>query len=330
MINLFKKVNITKLLVTLTIIFLIITLAVFPDKYSKTTYDGVVLWAISVMPSLLPYFFLTAILTKLNVLTNVLDKFTPLTKKVFHLQGISFYAFFMSILSGYPVGSKLTADLYENGLIDKAESFKLGLLCSTSGPLFIIGAVGTNMFLSKKAGFILYITHVLSALLTAFIFRGKTKPKFNNNLFIPAKKCDNILYESIYSSVISVLVVGGFVSVFYVISQILLDLNVLYPLTFLIETLLFPLKISTNQSVAFSVGLIEFTKGAKLLSNLGLTAVNLSLTNFLITFGGVSVIMQSLAFLKKTGVKTGAFIFGKLIQAVISTLLSYISLIIFL
>ena len=151
MTNLFKKVNITKLLVTLTIIFLIITLAVFPDKYSKTTYDGVVLWAISVMPSLLPYFFLTAILTKLNVLTNVLDKFTPLTKKVFHLQGISFYAFFMSILSGYPVGSKLTADLYENGLIDKTESFKLCLLCSTSGPLFIIGATTTFSYPSPQS-----------------------------------------------------------------------------------------------------------------------------------------------------------------------------------
>ena len=322
--------KIFKLLVILTIIFLIITLAIFPEKYSKSTYKGVLLWAVSVMPSLLPYFFLTAILTKTNSLSCVFSKFSKFTEKVFRLNGISLYVFFMSILSGYPIGSKLTADLYENNLIGKGEASRLSLLCSTSGPLFIIGAVGVAMFESKISGFIIYITHVLSAIITALIFKNAYENPTSSQILLSDNKSDNILYDSIYSAVISVLVVGGFVAVFYVISEILYDFNLLYPISFLISLIIKPLSLSGEESVAVSVGLIEFTKGAKALSVMGTNPLTLSLTNFIITFGGISVIMQSLAFLKKAKVKTAFFVLGKLVQAIISFVICYITCLAFL
>ncbi len=319
-----------KLIVILCVIFLTVTLAVFPEKYSKSTYNGVLLWAISVMPSLLPYFFLTAILTKTNSLTNAFYKLSPITNKCFRLSGISIYAFLMSVLSGYPVGSKLVSDLYLGKIISKGEASRMSVLCSTSGPLFIIGAVGTGMFLNKTVGFIIYLTHVLSAIITALILRNAFEPPFNNQISINAQKSDNFLYDAVYSSVISVLVVGGFISIFYVISEILIDFNILYPLTFLVKILLSPLSPSGVEAQSLSAGLIEFTKGCKNLSLIGTTPLTVSLACFLITFGGISAILQSLAFLKKAKVNGLFFIAGKLVQAIIAFTLCYISCLIFL
>lgn len=322
--------KIIKAILILSIIFLIIALAIFPEKYSKSTYSGVLLWAVAVMPSLLPYFFLTAILTKTNCLSKITYNLTPLSKKLFRLKGISFYAFFMSVLSGYPVGSKITSDLYQNGLIGEGEAKRLSLLASTSGPLFIIGAVGANMFFDKRVGFILYIAHVLSAIFTSLIFRNKFEPPTLNDYAHFYEKSDNALYECVYSSVISVLIVGGFVSVFFVISEILSDFYILYPITKLLSLILTPFSASGNEAEALSIGLIEFTKGAKMLAGLGVTPLTVSLANFIITFGGISAIMQSLAFLKNAKVSAKFFILGKFIQAIISFVLCYLICLVFL
>ena len=99
---------------------------------------------------------------------------------------------------------------------------------------------------------------------------------------------------------------------------------------FLINFIIKPLSPSAEESLAVTVGLIEFTKGAKMLSNIGTTRLTISLANFIITFGGLSVIMQSLAFLKKAKVKTSFFVLGKLVQAVISFITCYLICLAFL
>ncbi len=325
----FKKDKIFKLILFVSLLFLIICLSVFPDKYSKSTFSGISLFAVSVLPSLLPYFFLTALLSRLNVLSYFCNIFDRFTSKCFNLNGYSIYAFLMSVLSGYPVGSKIVYELRFNNLISNSESSRLSLLASTSGPLFIIGAVGCAMFKSKTAGVIIYITHVLSAIFTCLIFRksGKASQMLKGYEF--QSKNDGILYESIYSAVISCLIVGGFVSVFYVISQILIDFKILYPLSLLFSSILAPISTG-NEGLALSVGLIEFTNGANILSNIGTNPLTVSLACFIITFGGISGILQSLVFLNRANVKSSFFILGKLIQATIASILCYFFCYIFL
>ena len=327
----FKRPKVAvKFLLISSVLFLSVVLALYPDIYSKTTLDGVTLFAVSVMPSLLPYFFLTAILTKMNALSGAFYTLSPLSKKLFRLNGISFYVFFMSVLSGYPVGSKLIDDLYSSNAINESEASRMSLLCSTSGPLFIIGAVGATMFQSKTVGFILYLCHVLSAIITALLFKNAYGEPKGNFSMLNSKKCENFLYESVYSSVISVLIVGGFISVFYVISQILIDFNLLSPLIFIFKAILSPISYSGEEATAFTVGLIEFTKGAKMLSNIGVNPLTVSLTAFIITFSGVSVLLQSLAFLSRAKVNGLFFTLGKLVQAIIAFTLTYVSCLFFL
>lgn len=324
-----NKDKIYKIILALSILFLILCLSVFPDKYSKSTFNGITLFAVSVLPNLLPYFFLTAILSRINVLGCFCKAFDKLSKKIFNINGYLIYAFLMSILSGYPVGSKIVLELHSNQLISDSESSRLSLLSSTSGPLFIIGAVGSAMFQSKLAGVFIYITHVLSAIITCLIFRNSGKPSkmLDDGNF--KSKSEGVLYESIYSAVVSCLIVGGFVSVFFVISQILLDFKILYPISLFFNSILAPIS-SGNEGLALSVGLIEFTNGSKMLSLIGTTPLTVSLSCFIITFGGISGILQSLVFLNKANVKSSFFMLGKIIQATIAFVLCYFTCYFFL
>ena len=240
------------------------------------------------------------------------------------------YAFFMSIISGYPVGSRICYDLYNNNLISKGEASRISLLSSTSGPLFVIGAVGINMFNNKMYGVVIYISHVLSAIFTALIFRNygdKPQP-----LSYTTKKTttNNILYDCMYSSVTSSIIVGGFISIFYVISQIFYDFKLLSPLTAIFSFVLSPFNLPKSTASALSIGIIECTSGCLQLSSISNSVVNCALSSALISFGGISIIMQSLAYLTKIGVKPLFFITGKLIQTTLSFLISLVVFLVFI
>lgn len=312
------------------IMFFMLVFVFFSDRYIKSSILGLKLFALSVMPSTLPFFFLTTLLTK----TGSLNKFCTLLNKpcnfLFRQNGICFYCFLMSVLSGYPIGSRIIYDLYQNGLINKCEASKMSVLCSTSGPLFVIGAVGVCMFENKYIGFIIYISHVLSALLNGFIFRNYgTFNKTSINLS-SQNNVDNVLYESIYNSVISTLIVGGFVSIFYVFADILNDFNLLYPFQKGLYFVLFPFTQNFNYAKAFCIGLVECTKGLKLISTISSCFISVSLSAGLVSFGGISIILQSIIYLKKAEVKTLFFIFGKLLQMIFSIIISFLLCLIFL
>jgi len=117
--------------------------------------------------------------------------------------------------------------------------------------------------------------------------------------------------------------------VFFVISQILIDFKILYPISLLFSSILAPIS-SGNEGLALSVGLIEFTNGSKMLSLIGTTPITVSISCFIITFGGISGILQSLVFLNKAKVKSWFFILGKVIQATIASVICYFACYFFL
>ena len=324
----FKFNYIKKGITLLVLCFLMVVLVCFPKEYQESCYNGITLWAIIVLPSLLPFFFLTALLTSTGVLLKVCTPFNKISKSLFNLKGVAFYCFAMSILSGYPVGSKIISELYEKGYVNEGESSRLAILCSTSGPLFTIGAVGISMFGSKTAGIIIYLSHVLGAFITALCFKNYGK-KPEQNLRIYNNQINNALYESMYSSVVSCLIVGGFISVFYVFAEIATNFNLLF---FLEKLLAFPLssvEFGNSIAKAFTYGLIECTRGAKNLSSFGTNALTVSLATALCSFGGISIIMQSIVFLSKAKVKIRIFFLQKFLQMIISFLICFSLMLIF-
>ena len=225
-----------------------LSLIIALDKsYSSVVLDGVKLWFSCVLPSLFPYFFITAILSSLNATSKISNFCSPLTKKIFNVSGAVGYAYFMSVISGYPIGAKVVCDLKQKNLLSDAESVRASVLCSTSSPMFMISSVGAIMFNNRLFGVCLFLTHLICSVIIGFIFsfyKKDIKPCQKSYLF--NKRVDNILYESAYSSVISVLVVGGLITIFYLLTQVLYDLHLLDGIIYLLSLVLGSQNLATG------------------------------------------------------------------------------------
>jgi sporulation integral membrane protein YlbJ len=237
------------------------------------------------------------------------------------------YVFFMSALSGYPVGAKLTADLYEHGLITQQEASGMASFTSTAGPIFLIGAVGSSMFGSVIFGYLLVVTHLFAALLNGLLYRTKAGRQTGT---LPVKKdiangskTDNILSEIIYDSVISVLVVGGYIALFNMLADVLFDLGVIHFLAYLPAQFLYAIGSEGALAQGFIMGLFEVVRGTRELSAFGgERGMAFVLAACLISFGGLSVIIQSVTFLSKAKVKPAKFLLMKLTHALIAVLIA--------
>ena len=290
-----------------------IMLVAFPDRYVATTLSGLKIWAVTVLPSLLPFFFLTALFTKTETLGDLAKKANGLTRFLYNESGIAAYLQSMSFLSGYPIGAKLVADLYDGKVIDEKQATHLSVLSSTSGPLFIVGGIGVGMFRSPNTGYAILLSHYIASVLCGIIFRPH-RNTVKGVISLPnTQKCDNVLYESIYSSVVSVAIVGGFIAVFFTFANVLADAKILSPLTFCLR----PFWGEANAE-GFAVGLVECTTGIKLIAENGSGPLEVGLAAALVSLGGLSVWCQSLVYLKKARVNGKIFFAAKIAQAAFS------------
>ena len=157
----------------LSIIFFLFTicLILFSSSNVQATKSGLKLWANSVVPSLLPFFIATELLSYTNI-PNIFQKiFTPIMKPFFNISGSGAFAIIMGWLSGYPVGAKIAVNFRENNICSKEECERLLSFTNNSGPLFIIGTCGISLFGSSMIGLLLLITHLLGALTVGNIFK---------------------------------------------------------------------------------------------------------------------------------------------------------------
>lgn len=324
--NLNEKTSISSLFLSILIIAIMILILIAPVTYSKSVINGLKLFFTAVLPGLLPFMFLCKLLTSIGVIDKLA---TPLNKpmhKLFGLNGSSFYAFIMSIISGYPIGSKMTADLYKQGKISDKELTNCTLLSSTSGPIFVIGSIGGIMLSSLKAGVIIYISNLLGVLLTSIVihlFSKKQNNEVSNLQQYATIKQPFSLYSLAKDTVINLLIVGFYIALFSLFIDLLTNLKIIKFFSNLLGNILSATPINPSFSLGIMSGIIEMTNGCKILS-ITLSPQNISLICFLISFSGLSIIMQSLSFLSSTPIKAHKFILGKLLQAIISFIICLI------
>lgn len=76
-----------------------ISLVVFSNSNLKATKDGLVLFANSVVPSLLPFFIATELLSYTNIVSFLGKHLGKIMKPIFNVPGEGAYAFIMGIIS---------------------------------------------------------------------------------------------------------------------------------------------------------------------------------------------------------------------------------------
>ncbi len=309
-----KTVRVLKLIsLCLALTFLAGAIVIYPERYVTCCFQGFAMWAECVLPSLFPFMVITLILIK----SGAADKASLPLKKVtgvFGLPPAAALCFVISLCSGYPAGTKCVAEFYESGCLSARDCKKLAALCSTSGPLFIIGSVGVKMFGDKSAGQIILLAHIISVLSVA-LFLSLILKRGDNTEYKRAVPQGNLLYDSFYGAVTAVAVAGGFIAFFSVTAQILYDFNILLPLEKLIA-------LFTDEASASAVcrGLIEVTRGCRELAGTG-SDLGVPFCGFLITFGGVSIILQQMGYLQKAKVSGAYFVAVKAVQGMLCFIL---------
>ncbi len=290
-----RKKTLKSLFAALPVLFAMICLLTSPTKYGRAISDGISLWAVCVLPATFPFLFLTALFTRLSLYEGLSQRLSPLFSKVFGVSGAGGCAALLSALSGYPVGARAVLDLHESGRLGKDETFRLSCLASTSGPMFLVGAVGSGMFRSPAVGWAMLLCHLAAVWGVCFVMRLFAKPVKAPP--VPRDVSGNALSDSLYNAVISILCVGGAIALFYAFSEMLLSL--LPPMPPFCEGMV--------------RGLMEMTAGCKAFSAAP-SPLSAAACCFLTTFGGACVLVQQIAFLSRAGVKPLPFLAVKFIQ----------------
>ncbi len=326
-----EKITFSSALLSVAIAIVMILILVNPTRYAISVTNGLKLFCTAVLPGLLPFMFLTKILTNLNIIAKLTKPIEKPMRKLFGLGAESFYVLVMSMISGYPIGAKITSDLYMQGKISKQEVTPTAIIGSTSGPIFVIGAVGGTMLNSPKLGAIIYISNTLSVILVSIILHFFSIKKRKHSTFKTEHEIiatadtktnintnnKNILASATTETVSGLLAVGFYVAMFSLIIDLLTDLKIIEILSYPLKVLFAKLQINSDFALGIMSGIIEMTNGAKALSNY-ISPLSISFISMIIAFGGFSIIMQSLSFLSKTPIKTWSFIFAKFLQAILS------------
>lgn len=273
-----------------------------------------------IVPSLFPFFVLSAMLNRLG-LPGVLGRMlAPAAARVYGISGAGASSLLLGLTGGYPAGAAYIADMERSGTISTDEGERLLAFCNNSGPAFIIGAVGVGAFGSVKTGLFLYGIHIISALVTGLFFRGKTSAEITQPILLDSISPAQALSASVKQSVLSLLNICGFVMCFSVITS-LLDSQGYFSLLCGLLSRTFGWELHFSR--ALLTGILELGSSVGALEGLSPAPASLALSAGILGWGSLSVHFQTLSVLSDSNIKGTLHFAGRLLSAAISAAAAY-------
>lgn len=328
-----KKYRNNIIFTTLTL-WLLINIVLFPTTAINGATKGLSTWFSIVVPSLLPFFIISELLIRLGFLNFIGSLLEPVMMPIFNVPGIGAFPFTLSLVSGYPVGVKLVSNLRQNNSITKIEAERLLSFSSTSGPLFMLGAVTIGMLKDYSLSPLILYPHYLAAFTLGLLFRYYKYNMYTNNInySIYSKhqikennlNIGQLLSISMKEAITTIITIGGFMVLYSVIIEILF-MSKLFNFIIKLIIHILPFNIPSDAIKGFLAGLIEITIGCNNISSAKLPIIQkILIINFLIGWSGLSIHSQALSFLAKTDINCKIYIFSKFLHGLLSSLYSYI------
>lgn len=301
-----------------------LALMLFPQDAMAAAKDGLLLCFNVIIPSLFPFFVLSALVVDLGLAAHLGRALEGLMQPLFRVPGACAPAFLLGFVGGYPVGAKTAIQLYEKGMCTKTEAERLLAFCNNSGPAFILGVVGTGVFASSQVGVLLYLAHAAASLCVGLLFRfykGGTAARTNQRRPGPrfeAQRFTAALTGAIKNSFLSTLNICAFVVFFTVVIRLLFLSGLLPALAALLGRILAPLGFSQAWAERLLTGFIELSSGVWTLSGWGTMAGRMSMAAFMLGWAGLSVHCQVLSFIGGSGLSVRTYILGKFLHGGLS------------
>jgi len=329
-------------------------LVIFSDTAAKAALKGLNLWSSAVVPSLLPFFIASELLNSsgfINVAGTLLE---PVMRPLFRLPGCSSLALALGVTSGYPVGARITADLRKSGALTRTEAERLLAFTNNSGPLFIIGAVGTGMLGSPAIGRFLFACHLLACITIGLVFRfyrrseeqlsisgdvphrgvfsrkavtslnGRSHNGIPHKIRTrtePGKNPGTLIADAVRNSVSTLLSIGGFIVLFSVVISFLETTGIIGMVASAVIRL-FPGNMPKWDAEGLVSGVLngflEITNGTGAVSrcvNVPLK-VKLPAISFIAGWAGISVHLQVMGIVSGTDMNIRPYLLGKFLQGI--------------
>ncbi len=295
----------------LSLIILLLCLSAlfrYPIAVKNGVINGIEICLYTIVPSLFPFMTLSTYIVKSDILSPFYKFFSYPIKVLLRQPASAVSVIFMSMIGGFPIGIKMTNDLYTSEKITIEQAQRLCLFCMNGGPAFTITAVGLNMLNSTKAGAIIYTSLCISSLISGVISS------------IVADKNDVITYEKrevpLPLSSLSVAVSDSLQAILNISSWVILFSSVISCIGVL----------NLNEKTYIIItSLIEVTKGCAILSG----KFSLYVISGIIGFGGFCVHFQVMPYLKKTGLKYIYFFISRILNGLLSAIITQLLLVFF-
>lgn len=266
----------------------------FPEITGSGIKNGLTLIAGQVLPALYPFILLTTLFK--------------------HLAGRSskyrFLPVFIGFLSGYPLGAKTAADF--DLTPGKIPAQSLLLICNNPSPAYMISFVGLHCLKSPSLGIQMYMSILIGNLLTglACIVSKKLSPlkeTFCQTQVLPVTS-ENLLDQVIHDTFLIVLNVASCILFFSVAAAFIQKLIFLPPA---IQGLF--------------AGMLEMTTGIQMLTAQSFTLkLKILLMTGIISFGGLSVIVQTKSMISESSLSLKKYIAEKAIACTIAVFIMYL------
>ena len=221
---------------------------------------------------------------------------------------------------GYPLGAAAAAEAVREGAIPPGEGSRLLFFCDNTGPAFAVGALSTAVFHSAGWGLFLWGVHALAALLLGICGRGSGADGLPCPQASRAAVPEEALGASVGAAVSSLLSIGGYVVFFSAVLAVTEKLGFAGGAA---ARLARTAGWDEAACQAALTGLLELSSGVGAMKGISLTPAHLALGEFLLSWGGLCVHLQSAAVTAGTGLDMGRRLRGKLLHAVLSSVLAY-------
>ena len=289
-----KKTYKTILILVTLIIFLILSLI-----NSNYMIINILDYSKLFLTKLFPVSFLFFIISYLLIEYNLVE----LIMYYLNINISGLYVFILSLISGFPSGSKYTKSLLDKGIINIDDANKIILYSHFPNPLFVLGSV--NYVLDDISISIKILISIIISNFIIFIFnktsKSNIKYKINNNSF------SNILSNSIYDSFKTIILIYGTSLFFYLITCLINKYIIL-----------------NTYNYVFISGLFDLCKGVFSTTLINTISIRAYFILFFISFGSISIHMQVKAILGNSDISYKRFVLGRVICLILSFLIFFI------
>lgn len=287
-----------KILYIIILIGFLLYILGFPEESVRAAALGLNLWYEKMLPTLLPFSILSYILIHSGILDGFAKFLHRFLKHVFPVSSVGIYPLIAGLLFGFPMGSKISAELVNAGKMTKEEGQRLFCVCNNISPMFIASFILTDSLKRPDIRIPSYLILYAPPLILYMI--QNRRRKFVSPLEKSDKKTASMSFQIIDAGIMNgfetLAKLGGYIIMFAILAQM---------------TMLLPVTNPTLKCLL--IGFTEITNGISYTAAREMdfqTAYPLMMAYT--AFGGLSGFAQTASMVKDTGFSMVPYLLMKL------------------